>query len=739
MNEQTNQNADLGGQAVEDDPLAELARIVAGEPELGGQDEPNLDGFADELAGAISPEGAAEVSSDMEAALEASLLQELSAQDLGVETPEFVEDINATIDEITNSASTADQVEPSLQTIVEPFPEPMPEPLPEPTPEPTPEPMPETLQEPIAQTADPDVPNTTSVENEVDFQDDLISALEGELAGHKAEIEPALEPETSMPEVETLPETVVEPQLIEEEVPVATELTLEEELAASLSEMEESEALEIEQAIEPDQIAEANTLEAASLEDDLGEAFANEFEQINAQHEIDEANLDIVEPQAENIVEAAIEAPVEHVAEEHVQQEVVEEVGDPDLEMDFEAAFTQELQVSQPISASAVEGMTAVSDNVASLDVNNPMDSMTTSADMTAMEQAIANNLPDDLDFTDPGHAGSIDEISAIEAANEDTNAKGGGMKYAAAALILALFAGTIVTGYGFLGGDNSLIASGTPTIIKADVGDVKIKPDDPGGIVPENQDNASYTDIGGENNVEVSQKELVSTTEEPATLNTQVVGVQPKSDDRLFSSEDEGATPSAPAPSVLPKVVETVVVKPDGTILTNPVKPKPVEVTANTSAIDEASRVPIIETVEATVVETPVSAKPQSIDGAVSTGNVDVPTASPLPKPVIKPKPAPVKKVVAAKPKPKPAPVARKSEWVVQVSSQRSAEAAQQSFNTMRSRFSALQGRAMSIQRANVNGSTFFRVRVQTASRSDANQLCNRLTSAGGNCFVTR
>lgn len=80
-----------------------------------------------------------------------------------------------------------------------------------------------------------------------------------------------------------------------------------------------------------------------------------------------------------------------------------------------------------------------------------------------------------------------------------------------------------------------------------------------------------------------------------------------------------------------------------------------------------------------------------------------------------------------------------KKSAWVVQVSSQRSAEEAQASFANMRSRFSILRGRSMSIQRATVNEATYYRVRVQTKSRKDANQLCSKLIQQGGNCFVTR
>jgi hypothetical protein len=74
-----------------------------------------------------------------------------------------------------------------------------------------------------------------------------------------------------------------------------------------------------------------------------------------------------------------------------------------------------------------------------------------------------------------------------------------------------------------------------------------------------------------------------------------------------------------------------------------------------------------------------------------------------------------------------------------VQVSSQRSEAAARQSFNNMQRKYSALNNRSMQVQEAQVNGATYYRVRVQTSSKSDATQLCTSIANAGGNCFVTR
>ncbi len=668
MSEQYKQEANSQVQEVEDDPLAELARVVAGEPELNS------------LLQASSAEEADVVDVSVEAALEEQLMNEFPSDDelvTQVEVPAFIDDINSSIEQIANEELAAEEIQ-AEQFIPEPV-----------------------VEEPVQAEA---LPQTAITDTELGFQDGLINALEMEIGSGP---EPIVESETLIAEspelpVETKPAYTVASATSEVELHASNmQETLEQELAGQF----ESTAPAIEETVP---IADKPV---SSIEDDLGDAFTNEYEQIAAQQP-----KSIEEPYLASVNETYVKEPAQLPVE-----------GDPNLEMDFEAAFAKELEgVDVPETQGWAKTETADA-NAAFTAAVRP--------EAAASQQGHTELNLSEMQH-DPGHVGSIDDITAVDAGVIVANNNGGGKKYAVAALVIALFAGVIAAGYGFLGGENSTIASGTPEIIKADADPVKVKPKDPGGIVPENQDNASYGDLGGQNSAQVSQETLNSQTEEPLILNTGN-SEAPKSDDRLSSSEDTGATPNANASSVLPKVVQTVVVKPDGTIITKPAipkveTPKPVETALNTVTIGDAANV------EVKPVTTQVIKKPEAIDGAKTTGDVSVPVASPLPKPVIKP--APVKKVAAA-PKPKKAapPPTRKSEWVVQVSSQRTPEAAQSSFSNMRNRFAALQGRAMSIQRANVNGTTYYRVRVQTASRADANQLCSSLASAGGSCFVTR
>lgn len=79
---------------------------------------------------------------------------------------------------------------------------------------------------------------------------------------------------------------------------------------------------------------------------------------------------------------------------------------------------------------------------------------------------------------------------------------------------------------------------------------------------------------------------------------------------------------------------------------------------------------------------------------------------------------------------------------YVVQVSSQRSADQAQASFADMQRRYrSVLGGFEPNIQRADLGAKgTYYRVRIgPMASRDAALRLCEQLKSAGGSCFVTR
>ena len=80
-------------------------------------------------------------------------------------------------------------------------------------------------------------------------------------------------------------------------------------------------------------------------------------------------------------------------------------------------------------------------------------------------------------------------------------------------------------------------------------------------------------------------------------------------------------------------------------------------------------------------------------------------------------------------------------SPYAVQVSSQRSAAAAKQTYVNLTRRYGGiLDGKGVDIKKAVVSGKgTYYRVRIPAESRSAANSICSQLKARGGDCFVTR
>ena len=337
------------------------------------------------------------------------------------------------------------------------------------------------------------------------------------------------------------------------------------------------------------------------------------------------------------------------------------------------------------------------------------------------------------------------------------------GFKLAVGALSLALVVGMGVVAWGSYNGVSGS-TDGEPAIIKADNEPIKVKPEEPGGKVIENQDNQVYSKVAGTQAEEKVQEELISSREQ--------VSEDAKATNRL-APRDEPA-PQQATLGISPKKVRTLTVKPDGTIIqAEPEVPAAAEQVA--AIAPAASSEPVtnelaLDAPATTAVEEDTVSL-ASIDGAISTGIRQFHAPSPLPaaepvaaavvetpapKPVAKAEPVPARAepvaTAAADPNaptqianlnsaPAAAPTVSSSEWKVQVSSQRSRDAAEASFNNIQNRFgSLLSGRSANIERADVDGKgTFYRVKILAESKSSATELCTRLKSAGGSCFVTR
>ncbi len=306
------------------------------------------------------------------------------------------------------------------------------------------------------------------------------------------------------------------------------------------------------------------------------------------------------------------------------------------------------------------------------------------------------------------------------------TASPGRGKTIAMAIAAVALLGGTAAIALNFVGGEN-----GPPPIIMADNTPAKERPADPGGENVPNQDQAVYKSVEGRSNADLDQPTLLESEETPI----QVTNV--------------GIADSSAANALAPRTVRTVTVRPDGTIVgstDNGTTPRAVSVTnvaenrfGNETASAAANPIgPEAETIAAAPV-TPVPVVPEPV--AVAEPEVAapdivapvVPTPAPKPVEVAKVEPAPA-------PEPEPTPAAS-SPYKVQISSQRSEAAAKSSYNTLSQRYaSVIGGKGVDYQRTDIPGKgIYYRVRIPAASSSEANNICSRLKSAGGSCFVTR
>lgn len=395
--------------------------------------------------------------------------------------------------------------------------------------------------------------------------------------------------------------------------------------------------------------------------------------------------------------------------------------------------------------------------------------------------------------YGDEFHTSGIDEgghhdVAGTAMAAETGNERGfnKGFRFAAGALGIALVVGAAAVGYSFVSGSGGDVQ---PVVVKADNDPVKVKPEDPGGTTIANQDRASYQRVAGQSADQTGQERLVSDTEQPvdvAALRQQAPNAAageaeaPKAEARL--------TPQSSTPQLLnngqlqPRRVRTLAVNPDGSVVASaqPSVTASPAADARSAAIENRIGGASGLTGQRAATEVATGAEPASIDGARSTGELAVPSPRPRDTASAQPVAAPSQPQAAQAPialapanqpaQPAsttgaqvsaeqivqsltrnnqgtttqtaavPAPVAAGA-WAVQLSSQRSAEEAQTSFQQLRARHpSILDNRQMSVQRAEIEGrGIFFRLRVLADTRNEAINLCERLKAAGESCFVTQ
>ena len=310
------------------------------------------------------------------------------------------------------------------------------------------------------------------------------------------------------------------------------------------------------------------------------------------------------------------------------------------------------------------------------------------------------------------------------------------GRGVAVAIVAVALFSGAAAFGWNAMEGD-----SGPAPTILASSDPVKVKPKDAGGKVVPNQDLAVFKSVDGSEKSVPKQKRLKDKTEKPIVVAAKTPA--PKTDSRIAGTDS-----STTGGLILkPRRVRTVVVRPDGTIIS---KSTP-KLNSPTSGVDVVEPTLSLDTkvvkVSALAPELPKvepAAAPKAVETPVKIAKlqpapvkINPVVATPEPKKVEKPAVETVEKAASLAPVVTNVP----SPYSVQISSQRSAAAAQQTYKTLSKRYaSVLDGKGVNIQKAVIKGKgTYYRVRIPAPTRSAANKICSSLKAKGGACFVTR
>ena len=335
-----------------------------------------------------------------------------------------------------------------------------------------------------------------------------------------------------------------------------------------------------------------------------------------------------------------------------------------------------------------------------------------------------------------------------------------------AGTLSLLLVAGG---GYFFMSGDTK---DRPPPLITAQTDPVKIIPDGASGDSGNSEENHG---IYGDS--QEGQVKIVDGEEQPVDVASNVRVISPNTEKTLgqdghtIDIEQQIQNREKNFDLRSPKPVQTLTVRADGSIVfpeenseNSPDETPPAENTETASLnappdvtgnpdVAESNEHPDTMTPDASSTTTPAEptpeqSAPQSPDATVVDSNVSTPQQVPPPPTSVEP-PAPrprepLRLQPAARPVQQTAERsdsgAESNRYTVQLGIANSETEALNRFETLKRRFPGeLGGASPIIRKAEVNGTSIYRIRVPAGSRDDARDFCSRLSSAGGDCFVSR
>jgi|GEM_PF-2443170 len=266
---------------------------------------------------------------------------------------------------------------------------------------------------------------------------------------------------------------------------------------------------------------------------------------------------------------------------------------------------------------------------------------------------------------------------------------------------------------------------SGGPVIIHKAVGDYKVKPDNSAAKAINNQEQSVAEGVSSDNAAQNQQEMLIDKTEAPVEMQ--------KMEERLPFS-DEGSFDQSSVDSLVKSVVARAA----------PVHIIPsVRVGADRKIIASARR--DTEKVLLPGAHSGFTAEGHKQDQVENKNALAPPVlaASSATAPPVKPAErivSPARKPAVAKADSAQIAAAVGGNFYMQISSQPSKEAAEQSIRMAKKYLSEEAGRRIVIVPALIpNKGTYYRVRIPAESREAAAHLCEEYKQAGGNCFVAQ
>ncbi len=354
-----------------------------------------------------------------------------------------------------------------------------------------------------------------------------------------------------------------------------------------------------------------------------------------------------------------------------------------------------------------------------------------------------------------------------------------------AAAVVLLAVAGAVAYKWtGHSGGD--------PVVIMADKTPIKVQPETTSTTIVPNQDKAVYNKDATAAPAAPKQDQLVTTQEDPVDLAADEDAEAPATDKveaRVDPAEQDAASdqqPAAKSNTLAPRKVQTMVVKPDGTMVASiPQADQALSTGPAAAPVERPAPAPASTPTASAAPVTDDSSGDDAIGTLVQDNQSAAPAAAAAPEPApakvakapaagkLPAKPVETKKITqetVASVTPRNAPVVDRpadqpvdivdrvppknaaaqqvasaapaaGSYLIQIASQPNVEGAQKTYAALSQKYAGvIGGRGVDIKQAEIAGKgTFFRVRIPAGSKSDAINLCTKYKAAGGSCFVTQ